>query len=253
MEALPLMRAKRLRPLRTLRWYTDQALRNYWEGISALRRRKEWEAERERVFSNYFQAQRVRKLHLGAGTNVLDGWLNTDLAPVSASVSYLDVTEPFPFAVGSFDYIYSEHLIEHITFNEGQRMLNECHRVLRPGGAIRVATPDLLKLLSLFGPNREYAAERYIDWAVGFNNLPGSRSAACAVLNNFMHAWEHRFIYDPDTLMAAMESAGFSNVAFCRPGESDDAHLRGIELHGESIGEEYNQFETMVVEAGVPR
>src|SRR5438477_50522 len=79
----------------------------------------------------------------GAGFNSLPGWLNTDLEPKSASVIYLDAAKPLPFAYSTFDYIFSEHVIEHIPYPQGLSMLKECFRVIKPGGTIRIATPNL--------------------------------------------------------------------------------------------------------------
>src|SRR5437867_9832604 len=90
---------------------------------------------------SYLSSHAVRKLQLGAGTNPLAGWLNTDGYPASFRVLSVDAREPLPFSDETFDYVFSEHHIEHMTFHEGRRMLRECFRVLKPGGRIRVATP----------------------------------------------------------------------------------------------------------------
>ena len=57
------------------------------------------------------------KLHLGCGRNLLDGWINTDfnIAKFRGS-DFLDVTEKFPYDDNSVDYIFSEHMIEHISY-----------------------------------------------------------------------------------------------------------------------------------------
>jgi predicted SAM-dependent methyltransferase len=79
----------------------------------------------------------------------LAGWLNTDVDPKGIGVYYLDAGKPFPIQDQSFDYIFNEHLIEHFTYRDGLRVLQECYRVLKPGGAIRIATPDMDKIIGL--------------------------------------------------------------------------------------------------------
>jgi predicted SAM-dependent methyltransferase len=53
-----------------------------------------------------------------------------------------------------FDYVFSEHMIEHVSYAEGLLMLRECLRVLKPGGRIRIATPSLEVLLDLYKPSK---------------------------------------------------------------------------------------------------
>ena len=97
----------------------------------------------------YLASHRPAKLHLGAGPNILAGWLNTDVEPKGIGVYYLDAGKPFPIQDQAFDYIFNEHLIEHFTYRDGLRVLQECYRVLKPGGAIRIATPDMDKIIGL--------------------------------------------------------------------------------------------------------
>ena len=88
--------------------------------------------------SRYLRENEIRKLQIGTSDSVRAGWLNTDLIPARRDVIYMDATAPFPFSDNTFDYICSEHMIEHIGYEAGFFMLGECFRVLRPGGTIRI-------------------------------------------------------------------------------------------------------------------
>jgi predicted SAM-dependent methyltransferase len=44
----------------------------------------------------------------------MSSWLNTDLLPINRDVVYLDATRRLPFRNDQFDYVFSEHTIEHI-------------------------------------------------------------------------------------------------------------------------------------------
>ena len=58
---------------------------------------------RPRAVSEYLRTHDVRKLHLGAGENLLPGWLNTDLHDYGRrDLVYLDVRKRFPLPDGSF-------------------------------------------------------------------------------------------------------------------------------------------------------
>lgn len=54
-----------------------------------------------------------------------------------------DVTQGLPFQNNEVDGVYSEHFIEHLSQTDGIGFLRECRRILKPGGTIRIATPDL--------------------------------------------------------------------------------------------------------------
>jgi predicted SAM-dependent methyltransferase len=221
-----------------------------------LRRRKVVDP---RAIGVYVRSHPVRRLQLGTGPNPLPGWLNTDLSPDQYSehrgeLVYLDATRPFPIAEMSFDYVFSEHQIEHIAEPEARLMLEECFRVLKPSGRIRIATPDLSAILSLRDDPLEEVQRHYVDWVMTrFRPDIASGNRRCYVINHIFKDHGHQFIYDYETLLALLTDAGFGKVARRKPGESDDPVLRGIEAHGRAIGDEaINHFETLVVEAQRP-
>ena len=106
-----------------------------------------WLAKRNARITSYLRDHQVRKLQLAASNNLLPGWLNTDIFPNHDSVVYLDARKHFPFDDNTFDCIMAEHMIEHIEYRAAQVMLQECLRVLKSGGRVRIATPDLQVLL----------------------------------------------------------------------------------------------------------
>lgn len=223
-------------------------------GILTFRRRKvRGYLFRSSLIRAYLSSARVARLQLGAAGNVIDGWLNTSLRPRSPRIVFLDVTEPFPFDRGVFDYILSEHLIEHLSYNDGRFMLAECFRVLKPGGKIRLSTPDLGMVAGLLSQGGEKGAS-YVRWIA--STFPGDVpvESASIVVNNLFYNWGHRFLYDLTTLKTVLEETGFICVTAWEVGVSDDAVLRGVELHqGKSASdEEMSRFEALVVEAMRP-
>lgn len=208
-----------------------------------------WSVTRLHKITAYLAGDQPKKLHLGASHSLLPGWLNTDLFPTSRDAIYLDATRRFPFDDSTFDYVFSEHMIEHIDYDCAVTMLRECHRVLKPGGKMRIATPDLGVLMGLHATEKTVSQKKYLDWVVD-RCLPGVDDCQDVfVINNAFRAWGHRFLYDRETLHNTMARMGFRSVTFYKPGVSEDANLTGLESHGREIqAEDINQFETFVVE-----
>lgn len=201
----------------------------------------------------YLRSHTPGKLQIGSGPHLLPGWLNTDYEPVSDESVFMDATRTFPLPDQAFTHVFSEHMIEHISYEQGLFMLRESFRVLKPGGKIRLATPNLKNIIDLSGPEKSEVQKRYLDWAMThfWPNI-ASRNA-CFVINNFMRNWGHLFVYDAPTLRFSLEQAGFADVREYPPGTSEEPAFLGLECHGKQIGEENNQFETMVLEAMRPR
>jgi predicted SAM-dependent methyltransferase len=208
-----------------------------------------WTRAQRAQIDAYIAQHGVRKLHLGCGHCVLDGWLNVDIFPEHPGVVYLDATSPFPIAEASFDYIFSEHVIQHFPFRSALVMLKECHRILKPGGVLRLSTPNLLRLVSLV-TEREGAAQREYTRLASEKYIPENTAQLPAfVVNNFFWDFTHQFVHDPESLRHALERAGFTTIEPVEIGTSADPTLAGMEKHGRIVGEAINVFETMVFEA----
>ena len=192
-------------------------------------------------------------MQIGAGYNLLSGWLNTTLYPFAASTVYLDASQRFPIPSDCFDYVFSEHVIEHLEFEEAATMLSESARILKSGGRIRLATPDLAQIIALYTQPQADAQREYIRWIMdNFRPQIGDYNPAHAINQSF-HGWRHKFIYDEPTLVQALEAAGFGSITRVEPGQSGDDNLRGIEQHGDYVGSETAmRYETMVFEAVKP-
>jgi len=219
-----------------------QLLLQKLKGLTAFRRR--------RIVQNYVATHPVRKLQLGSGLKLLDGWLNTDCSLVFKSPCFLDVTREFPIDDAQFDFVFTEHLIEHLTFKEGQNLLRESFRVLKPGGKIRVACPDLMKVIGLYTAPKTDAREQYIKHCVDSSLADIGVYGECFVINNAVRNWGHKFLYDEPTMRLAMERVGFKDAVRCDVCVSTDPALQKLESFGP--GYEAKVYETIVMEARKP-
>ena len=196
------------------------------------------------------------KLHLGSGRNILDGWINTDFNTAKfGGCEHLDVTEKFPYDDNSVDYIFSEHMIEHISYQDGKFMLEESFRVLKSGGKVRISTPDLKFLINLYTDDKTDLQKRYIDYSVNHKSYDVSIGTDTFIINNYVRGWGHIFIYDEKTLKSLFESIGFSNVKSCLIAESEDENLKDLENINDAMNrglgqtKEFLQLETFTLEA----
>ena len=86
----------------------------------------------------------MKNLNFGCGDRFcLNDWTNLDFHSHHRSVIQHNLLERFPFQDSTFDSVYSSHVLEHFPLYEGNFLLCESFRVLRPGGIIRVVVPDL--------------------------------------------------------------------------------------------------------------
>ncbi len=84
------------------------------------------------------------RLNLGSGTIPLDGFTNVDALADAPGVDVVaDIGEPLPFADGEADLIYVSHVLEHFATDTVPVLLKDWRRVLRDGGLLLVAVPDL--------------------------------------------------------------------------------------------------------------
>jgi predicted SAM-dependent methyltransferase len=181
------------------------------------------------VVREYLARAHVKKLHLGCGSHILEDWLNTDYFPYSERVVRLDVTKPFPFGNGTFNYVFSEHMIEHIPHAQGQYMLNECYRVLQPNGKARITTPDLAFLIALYQEPKTELQRRYVQWTAESSKQNVPFAMDTYVINNFVRDWGHQFIYDEKALRASMERAGFRDITRYQLNDSSVEAFRHLE------------------------
>ncbi len=203
------------------------------------------------VIEQYLRDNTVRKVQLGSGSSRLQGWLNTDIEPGDQLV-YLDATKPFPFEDGSIHYIFSEHVIEHLTFEEGKAMAAETFRVLAPGGRMRVSTPDMARFIELFDKNPSEDARAYTAGKLAWHEWPKEGNPATIILNLQMSSWGHKFMYDMETLSAILTNAGFREPQEFEENMSNDPVLEGLEERDTGVNARWSAFETMSMEVVKP-
>lgn len=111
----------------------------------------------------------MTRLNLGAGTKQRRGWVNVDRLKLPGIDTALDLDrpEPWPWDDGSVSAIEADNLFEHL--REPVRFMLECHRILAPGGTLRIITPHMSSRASWDDPTHiRHCTEHSFDfWIPG--------------------------------------------------------------------------------------
>jgi predicted SAM-dependent methyltransferase len=152
---------------------------------------------RERRKAEALAGQPGLRLHLGCGGERKAGWVNIDLLGDPVDVAW-NLANPLPFASGSVAAVFHEHLLEHLPLRAGDSFMGECHRVLAPGGILRVGVPDAGKLVRSYAGDREYLEARHPD-----------RPTALLAVQELFYWHRHTAMFDTDTLALFFRANGF--------------------------------------------
>jgi SAM-dependent methyltransferase len=136
-------------------------------------------------------------LHLGCGLDYRPSAINIDRYDLTAADLQADVL-CLPFPAGSVSRIEANQVVEHLGYAGTLYALAEWWRVLAPGGALLVETPDRpAACLAAAEPDAPAPA---LHWLFGLA-LPG---------------YEHRTLFDESELRALAKASSFSAVEITR-------------------------------------
>lgn len=143
------------------------------------------------------------KLSIGAGTRQLEGFLCIDIDPALKPDLVADITRPLPFPDASVECLFCEEVLSQIDPASCVGFLKECVRVLKPGGVVRVLTPDLERFARAYLERPEWLVAIW-DKHVA---IPLYAGTAAEVFNLGMRG-VGPFVYDRSTLARLAEQGG---------------------------------------------
>lgn len=175
-------------------------------------------------------ASRPLKLEIG-GLHKRSGWVVTNVNAVTRN--FLDATGRWPLEDGSVSHVYADNMIEHIPLDAARAMLAEAYRCMRPGGVIRLVTPDLRSHVELY-----LAGASSLDGTVAAHYRDCGLEVEHPIdlvripIASFGH--HTGYLYDFDTLESELKRAGFHSATQHELGQSDDPTLAGLDVRGHS-------------------
>lgn len=114
-----------------------------------------------------------KKLNLGCGEDYRENWINLDFNRKMKADVYADIEKKLPFKGNTFDYVYTEHVLEHV--RNLVQLMKELKRVCKNGAIIEIRVPHASSMLAFQDPTHvrffTYLTFDYFsDW--GFYDLP---------------------------------------------------------------------------------
>ena len=107
-------------------------------------------------YNNLMLNQNLKCLNIACGSSYIKqpNWVNLDYR-ISEGVKKANLLKKLPFKDLEFDAIYCSHFVEHIPLRKIDSFFQECFRVLRPDGVLRIVMPNYVFLCKEFIINFE--------------------------------------------------------------------------------------------------
>ena len=171
------------------------------------------------------------RVSFGAGPFPHGGCLIADLDAACQPEVVAGLGRGLPFATSSVDFVLCDHAISCIGLEATRAFLAECRRLLKPGGAMRLLTPDLKELARLYLEQ----PQRLVDLWNATVGIPLATGSACEVFNLALEI-QCRFQFDAPTFVELAREAGFdaTPVEYRR---SSHPELAGLDVrpHDQSV------------------
>ena len=165
------------------------------------------------------------KINLGSGHWKFEGWVNVDLDLASEPDVVANLACDLPFVSGVARLMHTEDFIDQLELEDAADFLRECHRILAPGGVLRVLTPDMQKLAQLYLND----PARLEDLWKKFIRVPLSLDTPGEIFNIGMRFAGHTFLYDAETFRALATRCGFE-ARRVEYQQSEQPELCGLDL-----------------------
>jgi predicted SAM-dependent methyltransferase len=108
-------------------------------------------------------------LNLGCGFRFHPDWTNIDFTSTGKGVIAHNLTKGISYPDASFDVVYHSHVLEHFPKQTADFFIQECRRILRPQGILRVVVPDLEQIARTYLKAMQKAIEETEVWEDNYN------------------------------------------------------------------------------------
>lgn len=192
----------------------------------------------------------MKNYHIGCGYTIGKSWINIDSSPIaffdqllflrkifnfnkkrfSKGIIFGDITKKPLCEIGTVDNIYCSHVLEHVSYEDGKKMIQNIYSMLKKGGVLRIIVPSLEARIQRY--NKDNDANNFIK-SLGICNENENKSLLTKLrflLGNSRHKW----MYDKKSLLDELNKVNFSFIRECEFNDS------GLEIFSEI--EDRNRF-----------
>jgi len=163
----------------------------------------------------------IKRLNWGCGSWTPAGWINSDQKEGPGVDISCDIRNSLPLEDESMDYVVSIHALPEVPYPELVPVLKELRRVLKTGGVLRLALPDLEKGIQAYQRNdRDYFLIPDED----------ARSVGAKFITQMIWYGYSRMLFTFDFIEELLLKAGFKRVSRCRYKETHSFHQDIVEL-----------------------
>ena len=198
------------------------------------------------------------KVNIGCGRTPTEGWLNFDNSPaiklakspfkyklaramgllneqqienikwnMEHNIQFADATKSIPLQASSVDCIYTSHMVEHLSQKGARSFLKEVKRVLKVGGVVRIAVPDLrIAVDDYLETNDADAFMRRI--LVQAPEIITLKQKINLFISGYRH---HQWMYDGASLSKLLIEMGFSSAEICKDEKTNIIDADGLNLY----------------------
>lgn len=186
------------------------------------------------------------KISVGSAHVELPGWISTDITWQSRH--YLDLTEPWDFAPHGVDFVYGDNVIEHLPLPLVRQALLHMRSALKPGGAVRLVTPDAERTARAYLDDPELT-EQHLDRhrRHGYRDVFHPVDILRITFTKYGH--HAGYIFDEASMRAELERAGFVDIVRSEVGTSERPEFKGLERRAEPT----EAATALAMEAAAPR
>src|SRR5687767_6635560 len=148
----------------------------------------------------------IKRLNWGCGSWRPQGWINSDIKAGPGIDISCDILKGLPLESDTFDYAVSIHALPEMTYPNLVPVLQELRRVLKPGGVLRLALPDI---------NKGIAAYQHGDSSYFLIPDEDVKSIGAKFITQMLWYGYSKLLFTHDFIEEMLIKAGFSRVDRC--------------------------------------